>query len=88
MHVLVGKHRQCTRNFSALRGIFFNCRLPDEVRVRWELVMTSKVQTADDRLHQLADDAADLVRKFAELAMLRELVEETESALGIKRASH
>ena len=69
-------------------GVFFNCRLPDEVRVRWELVMTSKVQTADDRLHQLADDAADLVRKFAELAMLRELVEETESALGIKRASH
>jgi|KBSMisStandDraft_5_1062788.scaffolds.fasta_scaffold2562420_2 hypothetical protein len=49
--------------------------------------MTS-FQTADDRLHQLEDDAADLVRKFAELAMLRELVEQKESALRTQRASH
>ena len=50
--------------------------------------MTSNVQTAGDRLHQLANDTADLVRKFAELATLRELVEQKEAALRTKRASH
>jgi hypothetical protein len=50
--------------------------------------MTSKVKPAGDRLHQLANDAADLVRRFAELAMLRELVEQKEAALRSKRASH
>ena len=47
--------------------------------------MTSK--NASDRLHQLANDNADLVRKFAELAsLLRELVRQTEATLRAKRA--
>ena len=50
--------------------------------------MTSNVPTASDRLHQLANDNADLVRKFAELATLRQLVEQKDSALRSKRASH
>ena len=50
--------------------------------------MTGKVKPAGDRLHQPANNAADLVRKFAELAMLRELVEQEESALRSNRASH
>jgi hypothetical protein len=49
--------------------------------------MTSTVRTSGDRLHQLANDNADLVRKFAELATLRELVRQTETALRTKRAS-
>ena len=49
--------------------------------------MRSQVQTAGDRLHQLKKDVADLLRNFAELAMLRELVEQKEAALRSKLAS-
>jgi hypothetical protein len=50
--------------------------------------MTGKVQTASDRLHQLENDNADLVRKFAELTTVRELVRQKEAVLRTKRASH
>ena len=50
--------------------------------------MTGKVRSASDRLHQLENDNADLVRKFAELATLRELVRQKEAALRTKPASH
>jgi hypothetical protein len=50
--------------------------------------MSDKVETASHCLDQLGKDNAELLRRFAELATLRELVRQTEEGLRAKRASH
>jgi hypothetical protein len=49
--------------------------------------MRGKVQTASYYLYQLEKDNAELLRKFAELATLRELIRQKEAAVHAKRAS-
>jgi hypothetical protein len=49
--------------------------------------MRAKVQIPSYYLYQLDKDNAELLRKFAELATLRELVRQKEAALRAKRAS-
>jgi hypothetical protein len=49
--------------------------------------MRAKVRIPSYYLNQLDIDNADLVRKFAELATLRELVRQKEAALHATRAS-
>jgi hypothetical protein len=53
-----------------------------------EALMRDKVETASHYLDQLGKDNAELMRRFAELATLRELVRQTEEDLRAKRASH
>jgi hypothetical protein len=50
--------------------------------------MRANVQIPSYYLHQLDKDNAELIRKFAELATLREQVRQKEAALRTKRASH
>jgi hypothetical protein len=47
--------------------------------------MRAKVQIPSYYLYQLNVDTADLVRKFAELATLREIVRQKEAALHATR---
>jgi hypothetical protein len=48
--------------------------------------MRAKVQIPSYYLYQLDKDNADLIRKFAELATLRERVRQKEATLRAKRA--
>jgi hypothetical protein len=49
--------------------------------------MRAKVQIPSYYLYQLDRDNAELLRKFAELATLQELVQQKEAALRAKRVS-
>ena len=49
--------------------------------------MRDKVRTASHYLYQLEKDNAELLRRFAELATLRELVRQSEEGQHTKQAS-
>jgi hypothetical protein len=49
--------------------------------------MRARVQSVNYYLYQLEKDNAELLREFAELATLGELVRQTEAALHAKPAS-